>query len=163
MSSSAVRANCLDASALVKLHVPESGSEVLRAYCAREPTKYATPFCFYEALNVLKVKLQYRKEISRDDYLRACFELVRGTAWSAERVNDLDFASPEVFADGKRLVERTSLDLSDAFQILSVKRGYFSPLSGESRTVLVTGDKDLAVAARSEGIRVWYFMDEPEP
>jgi predicted nucleic acid-binding protein len=73
--SSPGRANCFDASALVKLYTEEEGSDIVRPYFEREATKYATPFCFYEALNVLKVKWQYRKQITRDQYLDAAFRL----------------------------------------------------------------------------------------
>lgn len=161
--STAVRANCFDASALVKLYTTEAGSDIVREYFDREPTKYATQFCFYEALNVLKVKWLYRKEITRDEYLYAAFHLSAWHGASSERVNDLDFTSPLTFGNAKRLVEKTSLDLSDAFQILSVKTGYFSRMIGDSSTVLVTADKNLAAAARSEGLRVWYFLEESAP
>jgi predicted nucleic acid-binding protein len=63
----------------------------------------------------------------------------------------------------QEISDKYSLDLSDAFQILSVKEGYFSALIDESSTILVTADEALAKAARSEGIRSWYFLEEPEP
>lgn len=68
-----------------------------------------------------------------------------------------------VFSSAKLLVERTSLDLSDAIQIISVKEGYFSHLVNDSKTVLVTADKALAAAARAEGLRVWSAMEESPP
>ena len=40
--SDAVRANCFDASALLKLYVQEDGSETVRAYWRHEPTKFTT-------------------------------------------------------------------------------------------------------------------------
>jgi predicted nucleic acid-binding protein len=163
MNSTAGRANFFDASALVKLYISESGTEIVRPYFDRETTKYTTPFCFYEALNVLKVKWLYRKEITRDEYLQASFHLLAWYGAASDGINDLDFTSTATFSDTKRLVEKTSLDLSDAFQILSVKFGYFSRLIGDSKTVLVTGDKNLALAARAEGLCAWYFIEEPEP
>lgn len=75
MTSIFCRANCLDASALVKLHVAEDGAKIIRTYFDREPTKYTTPFCFYEALNVLKVKWLYRKAMTKEQYLDAAFRL----------------------------------------------------------------------------------------
>jgi rRNA-processing protein FCF1 len=78
-------------------------------------------------------------------------------------IEDIEFVSPQTFVEAKRLVEQTGVDLSDAFQILSVKAGYYSGMIGGSSTVLVTGDRALASAARSEGIRVWYFLEEPAP
>ena len=76
---------------------------------------------------------------------------------------DADLTNPEAFRAVRELVERTDLDLSDAFQIFSVKYGYFSVLAGESRTVLVTTDGALAAAARSEGISVWNVALEVGP
>ena len=87
-------------------------------------------------------------------------------AWygaSSAQVRDLDFADPLTFSETKALAERNALDLSDAFQIMSVKRGYFSVLVNDSATVLVTADKGLAVAARLEGIRAWNLMLESPP
>jgi predicted nucleic acid-binding protein len=156
------RANCLDASALVKLHVEELGSPELRAYVGSELC-YTTPFCYFEALNVLKMKWLYRKEISKDEYNKAARSL---TAWFSpvpHDVQDIDFTDPLIFRDVLSLSDRYSIDLSDAFQILSVKKGYFSSLTDKSSTILVTADEVLARAARNEGIRAWYFLTEPSP
>lgn len=75
----AARANCFDASALVKLHVEETGSDIIRQYAETEPTKYTTPYCFYEALSVLKMKWLYRKEISKEEYHDASISLTSCT------------------------------------------------------------------------------------
>lgn len=163
MSHSACRANCLDASALVKIYIPEAGSDILCAYLEKESTKYTTPFCFYEALSTLKVMWLYRKKITKTQYLDASFDLSAWYSAATVRMKDLDLISPLTFDAAKRIVEKTSLDLSDAFQILSVKSGCFSSSIGDSSTVLVTGDKKLAAAARVEGLRAWYFMEEPAP
>ena len=146
----------------MKLHIDENGCDIVRAFFNREPTKYTTPFCFYETLSAFKLKWK-RKEIDKDKYLDSARRL---TAWygaATQRIDDLNFSGHTVYAEAKRIVEKTSLDLSDAFQILSVKRGYFSPLCGDSTTILVTADKELADAARCEGLRTWYFMDTTQP
>ena len=159
----AVRANCFDASALVKLEIDETGSDVVRAYFNREPTKYTTPFCFYEALSVLKGKWLNRKEITKQQYLKAAERLgARYRAMTAQ-VKDLDFTDRQIFPVALQIANVTSLDLSDAFQILSVMGGYFAPLVGDSTTVLVTADAKLAEAARNEGLRVWSVLEEPPP
>lgn len=59
--------------------------------------------------------------------------------------------------------EKHGLDLSDAFQIHSVKEGFFSNMCGDSKTYLVTADKKLAKAARAEELRVWSVLEEPAP
>ena len=67
--SPAPRANCFDASALVKVFTREANSDIVREYFNhRSPTKYTTPFCFYETLNVLKVKWLYWKEVTQAEY-----------------------------------------------------------------------------------------------
>jgi predicted nucleic acid-binding protein len=75
----------------------------------------------------------------------------------------LNFTEPNTFVEAKEIAQRNQLDLSDAFQILSVKKGYFSVLVNESSTILVTADKELAGAARNEGLRAWNLMVEPAP
>jgi predicted nucleic acid-binding protein len=163
MHRRSARADFFDASALVKVVTTEPGSDVVREYFYSRPTKYTTSFCFYEALNVLKGKWKYRNELTVDEYYEAARHLTAWHgAWSKE-VNDPDFSDPIIFADTRRLTERFQLDLSDAFQIMSVKYGYFSVLVNDSATVLVTADNELAAAAKSEGLRVWNVLLEPPP
>ncbi len=163
MKPDAVHANCFDASALVKIYINEDGSDIVQKYFNSEPTKYTTPLCFYEALNVLKVKHFYRKEINAEEYHLASFNLTAWFSHIVKDIRDLNFLSPIVFKNVQQISKRYSLDLSDAFQILSVKEGFFSGLANESKTILVTADKKLSKAAEGEGLRVWYFMNEPFP
>jgi len=159
----AIRANCFDASALLKLYIQEDGSAILRAYWNREPTKFTTSLCFYEALTQLKVCHFYRKVLDLAAYKDATLNLCAWYSTVSESITELNFLSPEVFFAAQRTAETYKLDLSDAFQIHSVKEGFFSKLHGDSKTILVTADDKLAKAARSEGIRVWYIMDEQAP
>ena len=158
------RANCFDASALLKVFTQETGSELVREYFYnRSPTKYTTPFCFYETLTVLKVKWLYRGELTQQQYTDAAFRLVAWFEASTRYASDIDLKDPLTFSKVRQLAERHSLDLSDAFQIMSVKEGYFSHLINESQTVLVTADEVLATAAKEEGVRAWYCLGEAEP
>jgi predicted nucleic acid-binding protein len=167
MNSIAVRANCLDASALVKLYVKENGSDILEGYLQNQATRYTTLLCFYEALTVLKVKWLYKKDpkdsITRDQYLEAAYSMSAWFTHVSRRYKDLDFLSHDVFHNARSIAERYCVDLSDAFQILSVKEGCFSGLAGDSKTLLVTADKKLAVVAKKEGICAWYILGEPAP
>jgi predicted nucleic acid-binding protein len=160
---SAVRANLFDASALVKLYVNEKGSDIIKSYFDSEPTKYTTPLCFYETLNVLKAKCFYKNEISEEEYHKATFGLAAWFYSVVKNIEDLNFLSSTVFTNVQEIAQKHSLDLSDAFQILSLKEGYFSGLGSESKTVLVSADKKLSKAAREEGLRVWYFLKESKP
>lgn len=158
-----VRANCFDASALVKVWVDEQNCGPARHYFnTQSPTKYTTPFCYFETLSALKLKW-LRKEITRDVYLNASFSLTVWFQANAKKVRDIDFTDPMVFQRAKEIVERYEIDLSDAFQILSVKEGFFSPLVNDSKTLLVTADEKLAKAAEAEGLKVWYCLAWPVP
>jgi hypothetical protein len=57
----------------------------------------------------------------------------------------------------------SELDLSDAFQWLSLQAGYCAHLIGDSATVLVTADEALANAARTRGLPVWDCQRETMP
>jgi predicted nucleic acid-binding protein len=158
MNSRAARASLVDASALVKLHLPEPGFEKLRAFWNEEPLKYTTQFCFYEALSLLKGVWKGRRAgvtLTQDEYMAACSKLFSWYGAMARRIPDLDFTSVEVFLSARRIAVSRSLDLSDAFQILSVKQGYFSASVGDYQTLFVTADGELASAAEAEGLRVW--------
>lgn len=152
-----------DASALVKVFTNEPASEVVRTYWQVRATKYTTPFCFYDAMNVLKSKWKHKGQLSIDEYLDAAFRLAAWYGASSAQVRDLDFADPLTFSETKKISERSALDLSDAFQILSVKRGCFPDLANDSATILVTADNGLAIAARLEGVRAWDVLLEPPP
>ena len=160
----AIRANCFDASALVKVYVDEPGSPVVRDYFNhRAATKYSTPFCFYEALNILKSKWKYQGQIDETRYREACFSLVAWYGASSRHVRDVELTEPKTLGEVLRLTEKHGLDVSDAFQLYSVKAGYFSHLVNRSKTLLVTADIALAEAARVEGLLVWNILGEPEP
>jgi predicted nucleic acid-binding protein len=161
--SQATRASCFDASALLKRYVEEEGSEAVRTYWAREPTKFTTSLCFHETLTLLKVSHFYRKQLDRRQYRRATLDLCAWYDTVSKDIPELSFLSPTMFIAALRVSERHDLDLSDAFQIVSLKEGFFSVLSGESQTILVTGDEALAEAARGEGLRVWNVLREPAP
>jgi predicted nucleic acid-binding protein len=151
--SRALHATCFDASALIKLYVEEPGSDALRAYWKTQATRYTTPFCFYETLGVLK-RHRLQGKLTKDAYLRAATDLVAWFRASHSRIEDLNFTDTEVFRDAKELAVDSDLDLSDAFQLLSLQAGYFAALVGGSATLLVTADEALAKAARNRRLPV---------
>jgi predicted nucleic acid-binding protein len=157
-----VHATCFDASALVKRYLDEPGSPALRQYWNGQPTRYTTPFCLYETLGVLKGRMRNGK-MTKAAYFKAATDLVAWFRVSHSQVNDLDFTDRDVFSDARELAERHDLDLSDAFQLLSLQAGYFSGLVGDSTTVLVTADEALAKAARHMQLAVWDCLREPMP
>ena len=163
MGSIAGRAMFFDASALVKVHlVDEIGHQQVHTAFRGEPTKCTTPFCFYEALSVLKRRLG-TGTTNRARYVDACHRL---TAWfgaSKKHIRDPDFTEHTTFHDTKRIVENYGLDFSDAFQIVIVQRGFFSRMANGSATILATADDQLAKAARAEHLKVWHVLNEPYP
>lgn len=154
--SSAVYANCFDASALVKVFVDEADCGAVRMYFnSQSPTKYTTPFCYFETLSALKMKW-LRGLIARKEYFDAAFALTVWFKASSRNISDLDMTNPSIFDRMRELVDRYNIDVSDAFQILSVKEGYFSPLANESRTLLVTAACD---RGRQGGDKVMVLLE----
>lgn len=163
--SVALHATCFDASALVKRYIDEPGSDVLRQYWSRQATRYTTPFCLYETLSILKGYTR-RKEgtITKARYLQCATDLVAWFRASSSRIQNIDLTDMEVFHDAKALAEQyPKLDLSDAFQLLTLEAGFFAPLVGGSQTLLVTADEALATAARHKRLPVWDCVREPMP
>jgi len=158
MTSIAVRTHCLDASALIKHYIKEHGSADLSAYLQGQANWYTTPFCLFEALSVLKAKFKNKNRpdaITEDEYHSAGFSMLADFDVRSKHLRDLDFINPLVFSEVQSICRKyPMLDFSDAFQILSVKKGYYSHFCGDSQTVLVTADADLAKAAELEGLKV---------
>ncbi len=158
------RIHYLDASAIVKLLIPEEGSESLRKYFKKQDGFCMTSLCFVEALMVLKRKHFYDKTpISNDDYLCACDQLFAYAKGNRIRIEDVEIEDRTVFIKVEELARKYNIDISDAFQIVSLKRNYFNRREFLSKPILITGDKPLAKAARMEKIDVWYCVDEAEP
>ncbi len=165
MTRNSARAVCLDASVLVALRTSEPYSSQVRSWCAKEPGAYTTPFCFYEALNIFKSKWKNRGQLTEAKYVECCTSLGAWFGGIRRRgfVNDPDLTNPDALAWVARAVSSTSLDFSDAYQLYSVKHGYFSHLGPESRTVLATTDRSLAIVARSYDIRAIDLTRETAP
>lgn len=157
------RAELFDASALVKLFCDEPRAEVVREYFNQRPTVYTTGFCFYEALNILKAKWKSKGKFTQEQYLHAAHELTVWYAGIKDVLPEIELADRESVLRVRDVAARTGLDYSDALQLVSLKQGTFSRLCGESQTVLTTADRDLAYAARNEGFRVWFVMEEDPP
>ncbi|MCI0400812.1 MAG: type II toxin-antitoxin system VapC family toxin [Gammaproteobacteria bacterium] len=167
-----IRIHYLDASAIVKLILSETGTAELKQYFDQESNFTATSLCFAEALGVLKMKHFNQKCITDEEYFSGCDELMAYVAEDSIEIEDVEIKDRSVFDEVERLVRKHNeekpknkrIDISDAFQIVSVKRNYFSQFeNGESKPILITGDRPLADAARSEGLRVWNCVDESPP
>lgn len=69
-----------------------------------------------------------------------------------------------ILRGGKRLFKKI---LQQNFfthpQIVTLKKGRYRSFVGESQSLLITADADLAKAARSEGLQVWDCINEAGP
>jgi predicted nucleic acid-binding protein len=151
-----------DASAAVKLVVTEpTGSGNVRAHFAEHHRFYMTSLCFAEALGVLKRKM-LRDQLIKDAYFSACYVLIAYLRSGRICLEETP-TNPEIFMQAEDLARQYGLDLSDAFQIITVKHGKFKNWATESKTVLATADIDLEKAAEKEGLRVWNVERTPKP
>lgn len=156
--------NYLDASVIVKLVLKEDGHLQVRSYFDKESVFLTTSLCFGEALGVLSTKYK-RGDLSQENYLAACDELIALLRNNSFEIYDCDIKKFNVYNAVENMIRlynhNKSFDLSDAFQIISLKT--ILPGLDRSSLLLVTADKFLAKAARKEGLRAWYVMTEPAP
>lgn len=159
-----IRTHYFDASALVKLLIKEDGSETLHAYCEEHSNFRTTALCVAEALSVLKVKHFYRKEIDEENYFAAS-ELLAGwiSTLGGIEIEEVNISDRSIFQDVEKLCKKYSLDLSDGLQIFTLKKGFFSVLTGDSTPILITADDRLADAVEAEGGRVWHVLKANQP
>jgi len=157
-----IRTHYLDASAIVKLLVDEDGSDALRAYFGRHSVFYATSICFAETLGVLKAKV-LREQLDEEQYLSACEELMAHLRGHTLEIDDVGISQRGTFDEVERLAKKHSLDISDAYQLVTLSCGGLSRLKTGLQPILVTADAALAAAAKSEGLRSWNCLRESEP
>ena len=149
-----VKAHYLDASALVMLVADEPGCQDLRGFFNSDTNFCTTSLCLAEALGVLKRKWS-KKQLTSDQYFSATQYLIINAWGQKPKIDDLGLYQPSVQFDVEAVAKKHQLDVSDALQLATIKKGYFSGMVGPSASVLITGDQGLAAAATAEGIRVW--------
>lgn len=158
-----IRSFALDASALVKYVVPEPGSDAVELLVSSYALVYTSFISLVEALGVLKRKW-LKKELDRQAYEDAGFLLVTYTREGGSIIlEDEPIHDFQVLHDAELLARAHRLDLADGLQLYSLKHGKQSHGAGECQTVMVTADRDLAKAARAEGLKVWDCEHEPLP
>jgi predicted nucleic acid-binding protein len=168
VTSEGVRLKYLDASALVKLYIDEKGSQELREFFNAGTNFFTTWLCLAEALNVMKRKWN-NEEIEEDRYLNGICSLI--IEWR-DRIEsgDIKSVNPSIPLKVRKISEKHKLDYSDALQLWAIKNGTYSHTIvisdknvTDSALFIITSDKDLANAAKSEGIKVWNCEVEPAP
>jgi predicted nucleic acid-binding protein len=146
----------MDASALVKLVINEPHSEKLRSYCGRALLA-STTLCFGEAIGVLKIKWTDGR-LTQEEYLSASEDLFARVRNGSLEIEDIALFSPDsrpLYEEVEALAGKHRLDISDAVQLFTLRSRTYSRLEGEARARLVTADRDLARAARAEGMPAW--------
>ena len=162
-----VKAHYLDASALVKLVADdpddEPGRDAIRKYYQQHTSMLTTSYCLSEALSIFKVKFLYRKRITQADYLRYVQTFIRTVVGVKLQIDEMSILSPKLLTEAVRLIKQYSLDFIDCVQIVTILHGQYSVLVRDSKSILITADRELAKAGRSEGARVWECTSEPWP
>ncbi len=156
------RVHYLDASALIRLAVKESGGEAIEKYMAVEHTStfYAISLSFAEALGALKSKYSH-KEIDQETYFKAG-DILKSHIGDRIELADVDISESEIFWEVEKTAKLYGLDIVDAYQIVTIKKDLFSRFP-EAQPILVTADLGLAEAARKEGLNVWNCLKEQAP
>ncbi len=148
---------------------------MIRQYFEKESGFWMTSICFAEALGRLKSKYFNKKKVEKikkikgaktkakaiEKYLAPCDELISYVEEKIQ-IDDISITNIYIFYEVEKLVGKYLIDVSDAFQIVSIKHSYFSKFK-ESKPILITADEDLAEAAKKEGLNTWYFIREHSP
>ena len=155
----------LDASALVKLVADdrdeEPGRDAVRKYRLNRGNMFATPYCVAEALSVFKRKfLSKPRKISREDYkkyVKAFLTVIANLTIEEPEFSDWsgigtpNLRTLRLLREAETLLGKHGLDFVDCVQIANILHGRYSPFCGDSQSILITADRDLAKAARAEG------------
>lgn len=149
----------LDANCLVKLVVDEKGAKELRDHCVKPRLICATTsFCFYEALGVLKLKWINKNRldhITEETYLNACEELCTLVEDEQIQLDDkVEIHNRLAFKESENLTKKYKIDLSDSFQLVSIRIGMLAQLKTEIVPILISEDDEIYRAAIEEGLKV---------
>ena len=153
-----IKFHYLDANCLVKLVVIEAGSKELHDHCGKQGIICATTsFCFYEAMGVLKtkwVKKNRPDHISEETYLAASEELCALVDDGVIQIEEVLIYNRETFNKSEKLTKKYKIDLSDSFQLISIKEGMLAQLKTSIKPELISEDGGVHKAAVGEGLKV---------
>jgi hypothetical protein len=162
-----IKTHFLDASALAKLYLTEVGSDAVRNNIGKASVNFATNFCISELIGIIKCKWLYAKAnqggITKDEYLKISYELMGDIRNGAYQIEHVDFSDFQIFNKVEAYCSKHNIDLVDSLQLFTLLEGFHSKLEGETKPLFITADKDLAKAARTEGLAVWLCNKEDYP
>lgn len=154
--------NYLDTSALIKLFLDEQGSDVIRRYVSEPRAFFTSSLCLGETLGVLKAKNR-RGEIRDDVYYHFCSDFMARVSQGLIKVEDVGITKWEIFSEVLSVAKVSLLDVSDAFLIVTLKRGFFAKFADPSKPLFITADEKLASVARAQQLNVWDCLRERAP
>lgn len=167
-----IKIRYLDASVLIKLVVDEDDCGNIRKFFSNNVNFCTTSLCLAEALSRIKGMWKKGKsgqaKMTMEEYLEATRVLL-GTTHSFSKSHGKIEIDENVLSDlathssVEQLARDNKLDLSDALQLYTIKHGKYSHLGPESAAILITADKQLAIAAKSIGIKAWNCSKENVP
>ena len=158
----ALRTHYLDTSAILKLLFEEDGSQQLREYFREHSIFFTTSLCFAETLGAIKARY-VRKEFPHEKYLFICHRFMMFVTNRNIAIEEISIVNHPVNHFVEKFAEDYGLDISDAFQLYTLKESFVNKFGGESKTILITADEALADAARKEQLRVWDCLRENPP
>lgn len=153
----------IDANCLVKLVIDEAGSTELRAHRSKQGVICATTsFCFYEALGVLKTKWVQKNRpdhISEETYLSASEELCALVEDGQIQLEEVAIYNRRLFNKSERITKKYKIDLSDSFQLVSIREGMLAQLKTTIEPELISEDCGVYKAAAGEGLKVFKISE----
>ena len=151
-----MRFHYYDANCLIKLVIDEAGSVELREFFyGLSSTAITTSFCFYEALSVLKAKWLKTTRVDSiplERYLASSEELCALVEDGLIQIEELSFYDMDSFKQSEKLTKEYGVDLSDSFQLITIKNGMMAKLNTSVVPELITEDKNLCEAAKNLGL-----------
>ena len=146
-----------DASAITKLFVDEPGADVARKIFNDAAQVYTSWVVIAEVLGALKRKW-LRKEIDDDQYGKSVHLLLSYVAELRLKAVDVRNRNGQPALDTFELdilkirKAHPELDAADALQFAAIQNTYLRTFASESKTQLVSADRNLLKAAAAEGI-----------
>lgn len=138
------------------------GGNILRKCYREHSNRYATSYCVMEVFSVFKRKLA-RKRITESQYIKYLRDFIQTVIGANLLIDEVPILTPGVFSEAERMIKSYKIDFIDCFQIVTILHGRFHVFGPNSKSVLITADRKLAEAARTEGARVWECTTEPTP
>jgi hypothetical protein len=102
-----------------------------------------------------------RDLIEKEQYIKCVEDLIRCHIGARLQIDEVSILLPRLRNEAQRLIQKYKINFIDCFQIVTILEGQFHRI--EPKSILITADRDLAKAAREEGVNVWECITESPP